>query len=320
MEAPLKKRLIGAIVLAALALIFVPMLLKSPDVSDGGSADVPLQIPEETDQDGIKTIDIPLGGSAQIIEQPVANPAVSASPEVIQESPLEPEDGLLPVPQTETAATAAGQFAVVFSAKSDVDSQALASALKQQGLNAKIQSNGQLFRVRVGPFNSREQAELARLRANSVMSGGTVVAMDAVASVAPDATPIAKPISTIPPALNPVVKPAIAPVTAPVTKPVVATTTPVPVPVKKPEAPVVDHGAKGYAVQIGAPSTETAAIALRDKARAAGFTSFIQSVDTEAGRRYRVRLGPEHSRDEAKLLLISVKQKMGIDGFVVAHP
>lgn len=314
MEAPLKKRLIGAIVLAALALIFVPMLLKSPDVSDGGSADVPLQIPEETDQDGIKTIDIPLGGSAQIIEQPVANPAVSASPEIIQESPLEPDEALLPVPQTETAATAAGQFAVVFPAKSDVDSQALVSALKKQGLNAKIQSNGQLFRVRVGPFNSREQAELARLRANSVMSGGTVVAMDAVASPMPEATLVAKPTSATQPALTPVVKP----VTAPLTKPVVEATKPVPV--KKPDAPVVDHGAKGYAVQIGAPSTETAAFALRDKARAAGFTSFIQSVDTEAGRRYRVRLGPEHSRDEAKLLLISVKQKMGIDGFVVAHP
>lgn len=314
MEAPLKQRLIGAIVLAALALIFVPMLLKSPDVSDGGSADVPLEIPEETDLDGIKTIDIPLGGSAQIIEKPVANPAVSASPEIIQESPLEPEDALLPVPQIESAATAAGQFAVVFSAKSDVDSQALVSALKQQGLNAKIQSNGQLFRVRVGPFNSREQAELARLRANSVMSGGIVVAMDAVALPLPEATSMAKPISTTPPALTPVVKP----VTAPVTKPVVEA--PTPVPVKKPDAPVVDHGAKGYAVQIGAPSTETAAIALRDKARAAGFTSFIQSVDTEAGRRYRVRLGPEHSRDEAKLLLISAKQKMGIDGFVVAHP
>lgn len=318
MEAPLKKRLIGAIVLAALALIFVPMLLKSPDVSDGGSADVPLQIPEETDQDGIKTIDIPLGGSAKIIEQPVANPAVSASPEIIQESPLEPEDAVLPAPPPETAATAAGQFAVVFSAKSDVDSQTLATALKQQGLNAKIQSNGQLFRVRVGPFNTREQAELARLRANSVMSGGTVVAMDAVAAPTPDATLIAKPISSTAPAFTPVVKPVTAPVTAPVTKPVAVASTPVPV--KKPEAPVVDHGAKGFAVQIGAPSTETAAIALRDKARAAGFTSFIQSVDTEAGRRYRVRLGPEHSRDEAKLLLISAKQKMGIDGFVVAHP
>jgi cell division septation protein DedD len=316
MEAPLKKRLIGAIVLAALALIFVPMLLKSPDVTDGGSADVPLQIPEESDQDGIKTIDIPLGGSAKIIEQPVANPAVSASPEIIQEPPIEPNEALLPAPQTETAATAAGQFAVVFSAKSDVDSQALVSALKQQGLNAKIQSNGKLFRVRVGPYNSRDQAELARLRANAVMSGGTVVAMDAVAVASTAAVESKPPVTVAPVASTTPATIAVKP--APATSPVPATA--VPVPVKKPEAPAVVGATKGYAVQIGAPSTETAAIALRDKARAAGFTSFIQSVDTDAGRRYRVRLGPEHSRDEAKLLLISAKQKMGIDGFVVAHP
>lgn len=318
MEAPLKQRLIGAIVLAALALIFVPMLLKSPDVSDGSSANVPLQIPDESDQDGIKTIDIPLDGSAKIVDQPIANPAVSASPELIQESvpePLDTDTAALPV---ETPATAAGLFAVVFPAKSDVDSQALVAGLKQQGLTAKIQSNGQLFRVRVGPFNTREQAELARLRANTVMSGGTVVAMDAVAA------PSAPTIESKPPvAVTPV--PSSAPSTAPV-KPAATPVTPpvavtaVPVPVKKPDASVVDNAAIGYAVQIGAPSTETAAIALRDKARAAGFSSFIQSVDTESGRRYRVRLGPEHSRDEAKLLLISVKQKMGIDGYVVAHP
>ena len=60
MEAPLKQRLIGAVVLAALALIFVPMLLRSPDVRDPDSADVSLNIPDEPDADGIKTIDIPL--------------------------------------------------------------------------------------------------------------------------------------------------------------------------------------------------------------------------------------------------------------------
>lgn len=320
MEAPLKQRLIGAIVLAALALIFVPMLLKSPDVSDGGSSNVPLQIPEESDQDGIKTIDIPLDGSAKIIDQPIANPAVSASPDVIQENTTDPTATTLPEPAIETPATAAGQFAVVFPAKSDVDSQALVLGLKQQGLSAKIQSNGQSFRVRVGPFNTREQAELARLKANAVMSGGTVVAMDAVATPIP-ATVETKPQVAVTPVQTTTPAPAVKPpatVAAPTTAP--AVTTVAPAPVKKPDAPVADTGAKGYAVQIGAPSTETAAIVLRDKARAAGFTSFIQAADTDAGRRYRVRVGPEHSRDEAKILLNSVKQKMGIDGFVVAHP
>ena len=51
MEAPLKQRLIGAVVLAALALIFVPMLLRSPDVRDPDIADLSLNIPDEPDAD-----------------------------------------------------------------------------------------------------------------------------------------------------------------------------------------------------------------------------------------------------------------------------
>jgi cell division septation protein DedD len=296
MEAPLKQRLIGAVVLAALALIFIPMLLKSPDVQDADNANVSLQIPDEPDQDGIKTIDIPLGGSAQIVEQPIANPMTTSSDasNSVQENLTESADDSLPTPKAEAAGTAAGQYSVVFSAKSDVESQTLLAGLKAKGLNAKVQSNGKLFRVNVGPYDSREQAELARLRANSVASGGTVVAMDAV--VKPKTSTVDIAIADKP-----------------------STPEKVLTPVTPTKADVID-ASKAYAVQIGAPASEAAAIELRDKARAAGYPSFVQPVDTDSGRRYRVRVGPEHSRDEASLLLIAIKQKLGIEGFVVAHP
>ncbi len=315
MEAPLKQRLIGATVLAAIALIFVPMLLKSPDVKDSDSADVPLQIPVEADSDGIKTIDIPLDGSAPIVADALPTPpSVAATPT----NPLAsvPVNSSIPViePATqapESAAVAAGQYAVVIPAKNDADAKAIVAALQTQNLSAKIQSNGQLFRVRLGPYSSRELAELARLRSTSAVTGGTVVAMDAVATPLPVATDLAKPIPTAP--VAPIATAAVKP---PVSTPTAATAT-APVPVKKPDAIVAE---KGFAVQLGAPANEQAAIALRDKARAAGFSSFIQPVDTETGRRYRVRIGPEHSRDAAKLLLLSAKQKLGIDGIVVLHP
>jgi cell division septation protein DedD len=298
MEAPLKQRLIGAIVLAALALIFVPMLLKSPDVKDPDSADVPLRIPDEADSDGIKTIEIPLDGSAPIVSapkpstQPVPAPALPAPVESLSAAPAVPSAA----PETGVLA-AAGQYAVVISAKNDAEAKAITAGLLKQGLSSKIQSNGQLFRVRIGPYASREQAELARLRSTAVVSGGTVVAMDA------EAKPVA--------AVTAAVKPA-----AP-TAPVAAVVKPVIKPEIKPEAA---PSAKGFAVQIGAPASEAAAIGLRDKARAAGFNSYIQPVDTETGRRYRVRIGPEHTRDEANQLLVTVKQKLGGDGIVVTHP
>jgi cell division septation protein DedD len=298
MEAPLKQRLIGAIVLAALALIFVPMLLKSPDVKDPDSADVPLRIPDEADSDGIKTIEIPLDGSAPIVSapkpstQPVPAPALPAPVESLSAAPAVPSAA----PETGVLA-AAGQYAVVISAKNDAEAKAITAGLLKQGMSSKIQSNGQLFRVRIGPYASREQAELARLRSTAVVSGGTVVAMDA------EAKPVA--------AVTAAVKPA-----AP-TAPVAAVVKPEIKPEIKPEAA---PSAKGFAVQIGAPASEAAAIGLRDKARAAGFNSYIQPVDTETGRRYRVRIGPEHTRDEANQLLVTVKQKLGGDGIVVTHP
>lgn len=76
----------------------------------------------------------------------------------------------------------------------------------------------------------------------------------------------------------------------------------------------------GFAVQIGAPASEQSALVLRDKARAAGFTSYIQPVETAGGRRYRVRIGPESTRAQAVASLATVKQKLGIDGIIVPHP
>lgn len=301
MEAPLKQRLIGAVVLAALALIFVPMLLKSPDVKDPDSADVPLSIPDEPDDDGITTIDIPLDAPAAVAKAPVvATPAPQAA-EAAAPAPV------AAVPSEEGPAQAAGQYALVIPTANDADAKTLLAAVRKAGLNGVVQGNGQRFRVRVGPFSARESAEQARLRLAAAAPAGVVVAMDtAVApSTAANTAAAGKPAA---PAATPATS---APVAA---KPVESK--PAPLPAKPEPAPA----AKGFAVQIGAPASEQAAIGLRDKARAAGFASFIQPVDTEAGRRYRVRIGPEASRESANALLARVKQNTGIDGIVVTHP
>lgn len=306
MEAPLKKRLIGAVVLAALALIFVPMLLKSPDVQSPDSADVPLEIPEEPDADGIKTVDIPLDGPVQIVDSTDMPAAPADSKPANEPVSSNPQD--VPATAVDTGpAVAAGQYAVVIAAANDAEAQAILKGLKQNSLPSLIQSNGARFRIRIGPYASRELAEQARLRSTAVVSGGTVIAMDAVAIPAPP--PVAAPAA---------VKPATV-ANAPALP--VAGQAPMPEAAKPNTAkpvPVLDG--KGFAVQIGALASEQAAIALRDKARAAGFNSYIQPVDTDSGRRYRVRVGPENSRDAADLLQVSVKQKIGIAGNVVTHP
>lgn len=301
MEAPLKQRLIGAVVLAALALIFVPMLLKSPDVKDPDSADVALNIPDEPDDDGITTIDIPLDTAAEPTRAPAAAAPTPQLP--VAEAPA----AETAAPSETGPAQAAGQYALVIPAAGEAEAKTLLASVRKAGLDGVVQGNGQRFRVRVGPFNARESAEQARLRLSATAAGGVVVVMDAApVPIAESQTgaPAARAPGTATPAKD----------TAIAVKP--AEAKPAPVPANSGPVPA----AKGFAVQIGAPASEQAAIGLRDKARAAGFSSFIQPVDTESGRRYRVRIGPEASRESASALLARFKQSTGIDGIVVAHP
>ena len=59
MDSALKQRLIGAAVLVALAMIFLPMLLKGPDTTEPDAARVPLEMPAAPDQ-AFETREVPL--------------------------------------------------------------------------------------------------------------------------------------------------------------------------------------------------------------------------------------------------------------------
>jgi len=88
MDSPLKQRLIGAAVLAALAIIFLPMLLKGPDVKEPDAAQVPLTMPAAPDQ-AFSTHELPLtvpdthtpsGGVLGMDTKPMPRPEVNAVP------------------------------------------------------------------------------------------------------------------------------------------------------------------------------------------------------------------------------------------------
>ncbi|HEX2082645.1 MAG TPA: sporulation protein, partial [Xanthomonadaceae bacterium] len=57
MDTPTKQRLVGAAVLIALAVIFLPMLVKGP-APDSGVSDVPLDMPRQPDD--VETRELPL--------------------------------------------------------------------------------------------------------------------------------------------------------------------------------------------------------------------------------------------------------------------
>lgn len=325
MEPALKQRLVGAAVLVALAVIFLPMLIQGP-APESGVADVPLDAPPApageyetrelplvapTAAPGGSVVGMETGAPAEAVNPGVADPATAAEPASepaaledtgnVSSQPLEPAPAA-PTPMLH-AATAGGDYAVNFGAFSTAAAaDALVASLRASqlpGYREAATVNGKaVHRVRIGPYATRAQAEAARLRAAHVRDdvGARVVTLDAKAE-----TPAAP--------AKPVQKPAEAP------KPAVASA---PKPATTPSATAASG--TGFAVQVGAFSKATDATALRDRLRAAGFSAFTENVATDKGTLTRVRVGPVLNRAEADQLKAQLKSKSGVDGIVRPHP
>lgn len=346
MDTPLKQRLIGAIVLVALAVIFLPMLVKGP-APDSGVATVPISAPNAPADGQFQTRELPLvaptGGATGL------GGGVSAA-QPLQADPAAAEAA----PEDTSPAVAAGNYAVSFGAYgSEADADRVIAFLKNAqlpGFREAATINGRpAWRVRVGPYADRAEAEAARLQAVKVRSDvkAEVVTLDARADTATAAaTPAAAPApsapapvassaaaapasaavrtESLPPepvaaarpepkpaAPKPEVKPAPAkPEPAPSTA-----ATPVPAAPAAPAASGV-----GFAVQLGAFGQAAEANALRDRVRAAGFSAFVEQVRTDKGTLSRVRVGPVANRAEADTLKAQVAAKVGVAGMVRPHP
>lgn len=340
MDTPLKQRLIGAIVLVALAVIFLPMLVKGP-APDSGVQDVPLRAPDAPADGQFETRELPLvapsaaGATGMPAAQPVAEAASPAA---------DPADGALP------PSVAAGNYAVNFGAyATEADADAVIAHLKKSNLPGFRQQdtiNGRpAWRVRIGPYADRAQAELVRLEAGKVRGdvNAQVVVLDAdkesAAPAAAPATPAAAPAAA---AAAPAVRSEALP--AEPARPVAAAprldprneprpdapkpaapkpeaskpATPKPAATATPTAPAASG--VGFAVQLGAFGKPADANALRDKVRAAGFSAFVEQVRTDNGVLNRVRVGPVANRAEAEQLKAQVAAKVGIAGMVRPHP
>lgn len=76
----------------------------------------------------------------------------------------------------------------------------------------------------------------------------------------------------------------------------------------------------GWAVQLAAMSNRADAMALRDKLRSNGFDGFVDSVQAGGKTLWRVRAGPQTQRADAQRVHDQVKARLGIDGNIVTVP
>lgn len=303
MDLSLKQRLLGAVVLIALAVIFVPMFLSRP-APQQSSETVNLAIPPAPDrefQNRVLPVDAAQDAtkSAQTVtSQPLATvetpprPAEIAQPTAPVTATPAPE-AAKPEPAASTPAPAAqapkpepsvpgraanGHFFVhlgIYAESRNADD--LVAALKQGGFPAFAEASDYqgkpAERVRVGPFEDRAAAEAARLRIKQIKPTvpGSVVELadDAKADAPASALPASR--------------------------------------------------AGGWAVQLGAFKTIDEANKLRDRLKGAGFVAFVDKVESESGALWRVRAGPETDRGNADKLRGRIKDKLKIEGIIVTQ-
>ena len=339
MESVTKQRLIGAVVLIALAVIFLPMLIKGP-APDSGVSDVSTKVPDAPEGQFVEIPldavgDVPAGGAVGL------KPGTPAEPSASTPVPLGAETAA-PATDTLPAAVAGGDYAVNFGAYATPADAAQMVAMLQKaqlpGFSEPATINGKpAYRVRIGPYADRAQAEIVRLEAVKLRSdvNAQVVALNASTTSAAPATSASTPqvaatatVATqpLPPEPKPEAPKPAAPKPEPAKpvakaepKPVAPAPAPKPAPATPAPAPSAP-AATGYAVQVGAFSNAASATALRDKLRAAGFSAFVEPIRTDSGVQNRVRVGPVATRAAADQLKAQVAAKAGVDGQVRPHP
>ena len=203
MEQKLKQRLTGAIVLVALAVIFVPIILEGPDddwtprshsipeqPQMDYRADMELELPEPmpaaeprsgrvmADARGLRASALVADRRAQGGERssPAAEKApvpVAAPPKPVKAAPAP----VPPKPEKVAEPTIKGWFVQVGSFGQEMNASGLRERLKSAGYDARLQKvaigKGYAYRVLVGPSSSRASAEktAARLKSGQQLAG-----------------------------------------------------------------------------------------------------------------------------------------------------
>lgn len=305
-------RLLGAAVLVALAILFVPMMFSSkPPSTTSTDQSVSLAIPPAPDRDlQTKTMSLSGQGAAAaasaaptpastaanvegmtpVVQAPAQQPAPQPAQPVIPALPPKtavttrpviappPQQPAAPViPDTPPATAARGIYAVNLSAYAADGANRLMQKVRAMGYPVRgqpIQRAGKtLTLVSAGPFETRAQAEAARLKITQSVPG--IPARLESGATTPQGD---------------------------VPAPVAGT------PVK----------AGAWAVQVAAMGSQSDALALRDKLRANGFDGFVDTVNAGGKQLWRVRAGPQTQRADAVSLRDQIKAKLGLDGNIVS--
>jgi cell division septation protein DedD len=359
MELSLKTRLLGAAVLVALLVLFVPMMFSNTPPKSDADQTVSLEIPPAPDRElQTRTLDVAPNGSPASVSgpqaagglvHPASTPAAPTAPaatvtpgsgsklasvDIASRKPVDalPEDFANAPASSKPAAAPVAPAVTTKPVKPTATPAPLpvAATPPAAALPAGTAARGS-FTINLSAYADHSKADALVQKVRALGYPVTTAATNQAGKSLTRVT--AGPFESRAAAEAARLKITAAAPGAPATLSSKAETQtadvpapPKPVAAPAPAAatatvPAAPPRAGGFAVQVAAVSSEAEATRLRDKLRGAGIAGYVDSVASSAGAKlWRVRAGPQTQRDDAVRLKDQIKAKVGLDGVVVSAP
>ncbi|TAM93429.1 MAG: SPOR domain-containing protein [Rhodanobacteraceae bacterium] len=329
MDSGLKKRLLGAVVLIALAVIFVPMLLPGSNPgSRSGSTKIP---PEPSGEMQTRVLQVGPGeasagsSTAAAINDPdhvamlnlenhpaastqalSSGPPIEATSAPVASAPVPPSVASASTPQTKPSPSSA------VAKTAPAPSAPVASATSEPIPGGAGAAAGVLYTVNLGVYANHASAD--KLVANAKQHGFTALATPETwegksvmrVRVGPFRSRAEAEAARL--KLKGFERVAMTIDSASMNQTGDA-----------PASAIAATQPGGWAVQLAAFGDETSANKLRDRLRGQGFDGYVDSVNTSKGKLWRVRAGPFASRSVAETTQGQITQKLKIKGNIVTQ-
>lgn len=330
MDQELKQRLIGASVIIALAVIFVPMLFDG-EVEQKNNQNISINIPDANENNlEVKKfeLDKPVAAvnemppsevelvvndkQSQLIEKDAANqistPIETNSAEQTVAVPPKQSESLevnKPVQQTNTKPAVKPETQTA-----DVADQSTKAPVKELSQSVvKAQPLNEVFRVKLGSFSQQGNAEKVKssllqnnIKAIVEYNAGLKLYRVWSQELYRDEQQANAYVNAVDKLKLNIGSPKIVTLNA------------------EDVSQMASQGQMGWVVQLGSFSDKDNAIELRNKVKAAGFSGFVDVITNSQGvKLYRLRIGPLMERIDAEATLLEIKQKIKLDGLIKNH-
>lgn len=319
MEPALKTRLLGAAVLIALAIIFVPMFFSgSANKNNTGEQNVSLKIPDQPNAQ-LKTTTLSVGPDSASANAGSSDPDHVATVDVDAGKPVQP------VPAASVVAVAPSHPVPATSAPkpaapaANIAQAPTKSAPATQPEPQPVSSNpgtaaNAVYSLNLGTYAERGNAD--KLIAKLVKQGFAAHSENAAINGKPATRVVVGPYPDRAAVEAARLKLKSAEPHVPMAL-VAGNSDQI---ADAPASALPANRAGGWAVQLGAFGSEADANKLRDQLRDLGFDGYVDDVPSgKGGKLWRVRAGPVNERVTAEQLKAQIAQKMKISGIIVTQ-